>query len=42
MAQLTVKNKIGKVTQLGVWLYDATTRRWSKNPFFRFPENVKK
>ena len=41
MAQLTVKNKIGKVAQLGIWLYDATTRLLVKKSLFRFHENVK-
>ena len=37
MAQLTVTNKIGKLAQLGVWLYDATTRLLVKKiPFFTF------
>ena len=42
MTQLIVKNKIGKVAQLGVWLYDATTRLLVKNPFFCFPKDMKK
>ena len=34
MAQLTVTNKIGKLAQLGIWIYDATARLLVKKPPF--------